>query len=126
MMPSRSRLFLAPASAHVTYHSKIGFWDDQYGFKMPAMKAEAERIFGAKPLHDHVAKPEDMLAEAQVVLDWDMHTVEIEALKVRRKGKGNMWQYGIDMANSVDILCDCRYIIVGRYIIVIVDILLVV
>ena len=79
--PSRATLYLAPCSATEVYESAIKFWENVYGFDFSVVTTD---LFGSqtgKPIHSHVAKEEDILAQPVSVVHLDMKTVTIESIE---------------------------------------------
>ena len=71
VLPDAARVFLAPATA-----GAVGtpFWDDVYGFAMPAV-AEGVRSAALREVLVHVVQPEDVLGEGACVASFDLATI---------------------------------------------------
>merc|ERR1711924_120013 len=80
MLPSKSRLFVAPIEDKAWRSSKVDIWKDVYGIDMSALRPLAVATACEKPQH-RVVPPDSLLAPAIEILGIDLHTVTDKDLK---------------------------------------------
>jgi len=78
MFPATAQIFFCPVTAQKVRADNFDFWDNAQGFDMTPLREEAERLLCAKPKHDHVIAPGELLAAPFTFVDWDMSTLRPE------------------------------------------------